>query len=197
MGVPVKQRGARADEAIHVLKLLFTQDNVTFHGRFTDLEGVTLQPKPAQAGGPPIWVAGRSQAAMRRAGRLADGYLPYLFSPERFRDGLAQVRRHAEEAGRDPDAITPGIYQFICLADTYEEASRIAAADLARRYNQPFEKIVGRYVVMGNPDDCARRLADFAEAGVEHFILVPIPPTFGDFMAHVDAYARDVLPRLR
>ncbi len=197
VGVPVKQRGARTDEAIHVLKLLFTQDNVTFHGRFTNLEGVTLQPKPAQAGGPPVWVAGRSEAAMRRAGRLADGYLPYLFSPERFRDGLAQVRRHAEEAGRDPDAITPGIYQFICLADTYEEASRIAAADLSRRYNQPFEKIVDRYVVMGNPDDCARRLADFAEAGVEHFILVPIVPAFGDFMAHVDAYARDVLPKLR
>jgi len=197
VGVPVKQRGARTDEAIHVLKLLFTQDNVTFRGRFTNLEGVTLQPKPAQAGGPPVWVAGRSEAAMRRAGRLADGYLPYLFSPERFRDGLAQVRRHAEEAGRDPDAITPGIYQFICLADTYEEASRIAAADLSRRYNQPFEKIVDRYVVMGNPDDCARRLADFAEAGVEHFILVPIVPAFGDFMAHVDAYARDVLPKLR
>ncbi len=197
VGVPVKQRGARTDEAIQVLKLLFTQDNVTFHGRFTDLEGVTLQPKPPQAGGPPIWVAGRSEAAMRRAGRLADGYLPYLFSPQRFRDGLAQVRRHAEEAGRDADAITPGIYQFICLADTYEEATRIAAADLSRRYNQPFEKIVDRYVVRGNADDCARRLADFAEAGVQHFILVPISPTFGDFMAHVEAYARDVLPRLR
>ena len=197
VGVPVRQRGARTDEAIHVLKLLFAQDNVTFHGRFTNLDGVTLQPKPAQAGGPPVWVAGRSEAAMRRAGRLADGYLPYLFSPERFRDGLAQVRRFAEVAGRDPAAITPGIYQFICLADSYEEASRIAAADLSRRYNQPFEKIVGRYVVMGNPDDCARRLADFAEAGAEHFILVPIVPAFGDFMPHVDAYARDVLPKLR
>jgi probable F420-dependent oxidoreductase len=197
VGVPVRERGARMDEAIRVLKALFTQDNVSFDGRFTTLDGVTLMPKPSQPGGPPIWVAGRSDAAIRRAGRLADGYLPYLFSPDRFREGIAQVREQAAQAGRDPAAITGGIYQFICLADNYGEAKRLAAADLSRRYNQPFEKIVDRYVVMGTADECARRLGDFAEAGVEHFILVPIVPSFEDLMPHVEAYARDVLPKLR
>jgi probable F420-dependent oxidoreductase len=197
VGVPVQQRGRRADEAIQVMKLLYSQDNVTFHGRYTTLNGVTLQPKPKQPGGPPIWVAGRSEAAMRRAGRLGDGYIPYLFSPERLRDGAAKVREYAERAGRDPSAITIGIYQFICLADTYDEAKRIAAADLSMRYNQPFEKIVDRYVVMGNTDDCARRLADFAEAGASHFILVPIGPRPGDFLAHAEQYVRDVVPKLR
>src|SRR6266508_4510490 len=134
---------------------------------------------------------------VRERGALADGYFPYLFSPERFRDGLAKAREYAEKAGRDPNSITGAIYQFIALADTYDEAKTIAAADLSRRYNQPFEKIVDRYVVMGNADDCARRLADFAEAGVEHFILVPIVPAPADFMPHVGAYARDVLPKLR
>src|SRR5438552_78876 len=78
-----------------------------------------------------------------------------------------------------------------------DEAKSISAADLSRRYNQPFEKIVDRYVVMGNADDCAARLADFAEAGVEHFILVPIVPAPADFMAHVEAYAAEVLPKMR
>ena len=197
VGVPVRERGARTDEALRVLKLLFTQNNVSFDGRFTRLDGVTLMPKPAQAGGPPLWIAGRSQAAMRRAGRLGDGYLPYLFSPERFREGMQQVREAAERAGRDPEAITPAIYQFVCLADSYEEAKRVAAADLSRRYNQPFEKIVDRYVVMGSADECARRLGDFAEAGVRHFILVPIVRSFGEFMRHVEAYASDVLPKVR
>jgi len=197
VGVPVQERGARANEAIRVLKLLFSQDNVSFDGRFTKLDGVTLQPKPAQAGGPRFWIAGRSPAAIRRAGRLGDGYLPYLFSPERYRDSLAQVRETAEQAGRDPDAITPALYQFICLAETYDEAKRLAAADLSRRYNQPFEQIVERYVVMGTPDDCARRLADFAGAGARHFVLVPVGGSVRDFLPHVEAYARDILPKLR
>lgn len=197
VGVPVKQRGARTDEAMHVIKRLYTEDRVEFEGRFTKLDGVNLQPKPAQPGGPPMWVAGRSEAAMRRAGELGDGYFPYLFSPDRFRDGLAKAREYAEKAGRDPSEITGGIYQFCALADTYEEAKATAAKDLSMRYNQPFGKIVDRYVVMGNADDCARRLADFAEAGVEHFCLVPIAPSYGDFMAHVEAYASDILPKLR
>jgi probable F420-dependent oxidoreductase len=197
VGVPVNQRGARTDEAIEVLRRLWNEDNVTFDGRFTKLDGVTLQPKPTQRDGPPLWIAGRSKAAIRRAGRLGDGYLPYLFSPERFRDSLAEVRRVAEGAGRDPDAIEPGLYQFICLADSYEEAKRIAAIDLSRRYNQPFENIVDRYVVMGTPDDCARRLAEFADAGVRHFLLVPITPGFGDFMPHVERYASEIIPHFR
>ncbi|MCH8345550.1 MAG: LLM class flavin-dependent oxidoreductase [Chloroflexi bacterium] len=197
VGVPLNQRGARTDEAIQLLRKLWTEDNVSFDGRFTVLDGVTLQPKPVQPGGPPLWIAGRSQAAIRRAGRLGDGYLPYLFAPERFRDSLAQVRQVAEEAGRDPAAIEGALYQFICLADSYEEAKRTAVADLSRRYNQPFEKIVDRYVVMGTADDCARRLADFAEAGARHFLLVPIISSFGDFMPHVERYASDILPGLR
>ena len=67
IGVPVKERGARTDGAIAVMKRLFTEDNVTFDGRFTRFSGVTLQPKPTQSGGPPIWIAGRSEAAIRRA----------------------------------------------------------------------------------------------------------------------------------
>ncbi|HEV8574256.1 MAG TPA: LLM class flavin-dependent oxidoreductase [Dehalococcoidia bacterium] len=197
VGVPVRERGARTDEALRVLELLYSEDNVHFNGRFTRLDGVTLAPKPAQPGGPPIWVAGRSEAAIRRAGQFGDAYFPYLFSPKRFHDGLAKAREYAEKAGRDPQSITGAIYQFVALADTYDEAKSLAAVDLSRRYNQPFEKIVDRYVVMGSADDCARRLADFAEAGVEHFILVPIVPAPTDFMPHVEAYARDCVPKMR
>src|SRR3990172_4766580 len=70
VGVPVGERGARTDEAIQLLRRLWTEENVSFDGRFTKLDGVTLQPKPAQRGGPPLWVAGRPEAAVRRAGRL-------------------------------------------------------------------------------------------------------------------------------
>ncbi|GBD13186.1 F420-dependent glucose-6-phosphate dehydrogenase [bacterium HR24] len=194
-GVPVQERGARANEAIRILKRLWREDNVTYEGRFWRLEGVTLQPKPVQPGGPPIWVAGRSEAAMRRAGRLGDGYVPYLFSPERFRDGWSKVRQYAREAGRDPDAIVPALYQFIAPADSYEEGKAAAVADLSRRYNQPFENIVDRYVVMGTPQDCIRRLEQFVEAGVRHFQLVPIGPA--PFAQQLEVIARDIVPAFR
>ena len=195
-GVPVNERGPRTNEAIRVLRRLFSEDEVTFDGRFTRLGGVTLQPKPLQQGGPPIWVAGRSPAAIRRAGRLGDGYLPYLFAPDRYRESLGEVRQVAEAAGRDPGAITPAVYQFICLADTYDEAKRRAAAQLSRTYNQPFEDIVERYVVLGNADDCARRLADYAEAGARHFILVSIGSAAEDRLTHLQTYAEDIIPGL-
>jgi len=195
-GIPLQERGARANEAIRILRLLWQQENVTYRGRFWHLPGVTLMPKPAQPGGPPIWVAGRSEAAMRRAGRLGDGYIPYLFSPERFREGWAKVRAYAQQAGRDPDAITPALYQFIALGDSYEEAKALAIQDLSARYNQPFEPYVDRYVVMGSPQDCVRRLEQYAEAGVRHFLLVPIFPV-GRFLQDLEVYAREVVAKLR
>lgn len=195
-GVPVRERGRRTDESIQILRRLWTEPHVTFRGRFYQLEDVTMEPKPLQDPCPPVWVAGRSEAAMRRAGRLGDGYMPYLFSPERYRDGLAKVRAFAQEAGRDPAAIEPALYQFICLADSLPQARRLAAEGLSRRYQQPFEHLVDRYCVMGTPQDCARRLADYAEAGVHHFILVPICSP-AEFIEHLEVYAREIAPRLR
>src|SRR3989304_5869833 len=85
VGVPVRERGARTDEALRVLKLLFTQNNVSFAGRFTRLDGGTLAPKPAQAGGPPLWIAGGSPAAVGRGGGGGGGCLPPLVLPGRLR----------------------------------------------------------------------------------------------------------------
>ncbi len=135
VGVPVRERGTRADEALRVLKLLYSEDNVRFEGRFTKLDGVSLMPKPAQPGGPPVWIAGRSEAAMRRAGRLADGYFPYLFSPERFRDGLAKAREYAEKAGRDPRSITGAIYQFLTATSPTSSPPSAFAMVSPRRAN--------------------------------------------------------------
>ncbi len=155
-----------------------------------------MQPKPVQKPGPPIWVAGRSEAAIKRAARLGDGYMPYLFSPERYRDSLEKVSAFAQQHGRDPATIEAGMYQFICLADTHEEARQRAIRDLSIRYNQPFDRIVDRYCVLGTPDQCAERLGQYVEAGVRHFILVPIAPP-PELPTHLEVYAREVVPKVR
>ena len=84
--MPFAERGRRTDEAIRVMRLLWTQDEVTFQGEFYKLDRVSIFPKPWQTP-PPIWIGGKSEAAMRRTARLGDGWIPSFITPEELRVG--------------------------------------------------------------------------------------------------------------
>jgi alkanesulfonate monooxygenase SsuD/methylene tetrahydromethanopterin reductase-like flavin-dependent oxidoreductase (luciferase family) len=71
--VPVAERGSRTDEGLEIVRRLWTERNVSFRGRHWQFEGVTLEPPPVQRPHPPIWIGGRSTAALRRTARFADG----------------------------------------------------------------------------------------------------------------------------
>ena len=75
VGVSKKERAQRSDESIVLMRRLWTEEHVSFNGKFFSIEDVTITPRPWQKGGPPIWIGGRSQAALRRTGRLGDGWL--------------------------------------------------------------------------------------------------------------------------
>jgi len=74
---------------------------VTHEGRFFKFSDATMAPKPVQPGGPPIVVAGRSEAAMKRAARLGDGWQPFKLPPQELETGLATLHDQAAKAGRD------------------------------------------------------------------------------------------------
>lgn len=195
-GVPVNERGARANEAIRVMKQLWTEDDTSFHGRWTRFEAVTMRPKPPQPGGPPIIVAGRSEAAMRRAARLGDGYMPYLFTPERFAAAKQTIEQEAERRGRDLTGFHWTVYQFTSVAQTYDEAHERAIVSLSRQYNQDFTAIAARYCALGTVEQAAERLRAFVAAGARHLILAPIAPP-GALHEHLDWYARELLPAVK
>lgn len=195
-GVPVQERGARTNDAIRALKKLWSDDHATHHSRFTNFDDANMMPKPPQAGGPPIVVAGRSEAAVRRAARLGDGYMPYLFTPERYAAAKATIEQEAAAAGRDLSNFMWTLYQFTSVAATHEEAHERAVARLSRQYNQDFSKIAGRYCALGTPDATIARLKEFAAAGVQHFILTPITPP-GAFMEHAELFAKEIMPALK
>src|SRR5580692_6600485 len=91
-GVPIRERGARLSEAMPMLRQLFTGTPVTHQGRhYASFTEVPLQPPARQADGPPIWCGGRSDAALARAGRLGDGWISYVITPQMYRDGLAKI----------------------------------------------------------------------------------------------------------
>ena len=94
-GVPFKERGRRTDETIKILRLLWTQDEVSYQGEFFKLDRVTVFPKPWQ-NPPPIWIGGKSEAAQKRTGRLGDGWIPSFITPEEFRVGVQKVQEFAD-----------------------------------------------------------------------------------------------------
>ena len=133
---------------------------------------------------------------MRRAARLGDGYMPYLFTPERYTESLQTITALAREQKRDMSRFTPYHLMFTAVAETHQEAHHVAVEKLSQRYHQPFEKLVERYCALGTPQECIERLQRYVDAGARHFILSPL---CDDEMLgqHVEIYARHILPQFR
>ena len=89
------ERAGRTDEAIEVMRKLWSEDDVTYHGQFFTLNEVSVQPKPVQEELPPIWIGGRTGAAMRRVARLGDGWLVSQASPDEVRTGIEKINAWA------------------------------------------------------------------------------------------------------
>ena len=108
LGVPFKERGARMDEYIDVLRELWSPsgdpEKTTVDGRFVSFKDCIMRPRPTN-GTVPIVIGGHSKAAARRAGRRGDGFFPGGGTIEELAESFALVRAEAEAAGRDPDAI--------------------------------------------------------------------------------------------
>lgn len=174
VGVPIHERGERADEAMQVLRELFAHSPASFEGRFTRFAGVSIEPRPTQRGGPPLWVGGRSPAALRRAGKLGNGWLPIWVSPERYAAGWEEIHRHAESAGRDPGALVAAAVVPALVGADGPSAREQVRAYLGVRYGTSFTPhAVERYCVAGTPSECATRVQAYAEAGVRHLVLNP------------------------
>ncbi len=178
VGVPIAERGARADDAMRALRVLFADAPASYDGRFSRFTGISVEPRPVQEGGPPLWVGGRSAGALRRAGTLGDGWLPIWVSPERYEAGWSEIRAHAERAGRDPDALVPAAVFPSLVSDDGEQAREEVRSYLGARYGTAFSpQAVERYCVAGTPEECAARVRAYVEVGVRHVVFNPAVPS--------------------
>jgi probable F420-dependent oxidoreductase len=196
VGVPHSERGARTDEALEAILALWTGDPVEFEGRFTRLPGVSIDPAPIQRPHPPIWVAGRSPAAMRRAARFGDVWMPYLYTPEQVQESLEEVRRIAAERGREPGQVAAAINCFIAVDRDGRSARRTAVDSVSQVYKQEFSGARERYLVAGTPAQCAERLGEYLDAGATGAVFsLACGPDRG--METIRAVGEEVLPALR
>ena len=196
-GVPITERGARLSEGISVLRKFWTGEAVSHQGRFYGpFNEVPMQPPPRQAGGPPIWPGGRSEGALRRAGRMADGWLSYVVTPDMYRASLEKIGAAAAEAGRSGKTFGTGHLLFARVDETYEKALDAATETLSVRYAMDFRKAAQRYCALGPPQQVAEKIREFHAAGVRHVILDLLGP-YEQRQRQIEWFARDALPLLR
>jgi alkanesulfonate monooxygenase SsuD/methylene tetrahydromethanopterin reductase-like flavin-dependent oxidoreductase (luciferase family) len=161
------------DEQIALIRRLWTGEPITWHGPLFPMQDARIHPAPAQPGGPPIIVAGRQDVAMRRAARLGDGWMPYLFSARRYAESVATVRAEAAAAGRSLDGFGWLAYLPVSVDDDGALARRRAAEFLGGTYRQDFDAMLDRVAVAGTPSDVAGKLQAFVDAGARHLVLLP------------------------
>jgi probable F420-dependent oxidoreductase len=195
-GVPINERGARLGEAIEVIRKLWTGEKVSHSGRFHRFEDVCMTPTPLQPGGPPIWCGGRSEAALRRAARLADGWYSYAVSPQMFAKGLLTIEAAAEEAGRRLERFGTAHLVFTRIDDSYERALDTAAEALSFRYAMNMRPATERYGAIGTPGQVAEKVREFHAAGVRHLCFDVVGP-YEQRGAQLERLAAEVRPLIK
>lgn len=193
-GVPLKERGARLSEAIPMMRMLWSGAPASHGGGlYPAFDGVAMQPPPRQTGGPPIWCGGRSEGALRRTGRLGDGWLAYVVTPEMYGTAIKKIAVAA--AGRAITRFGTGLLLFTRLGSTYEEALEAATITLSQRYAMDFRRAAERYAALGPPRQVAESIRAFHAAGVRHVLLDIVGP-YEERHDQIGWIGRDVLPLL-
>jgi len=214
LGVPFSQRGARTDESLELLTRLWTEDEVTHHGRFWSLDRARPHLKPVQDPYPPIWIGGHSAAGARRAGRIGDAFtVPPETTVEEARDRFAIVRDGFAARGK-PFGPQP-LRRNVFVADTHEAAVDGYARVSQSRYltyrergldvmahtdlRDDFEAAVSSHAVLGTPDEVVAKLTELvAELPVDPLLFRPQWPSMSadEAVATIERLGRDIVPAL-
>jgi probable F420-dependent oxidoreductase len=168
VGVPVRERGPRTDEAMTVLRALWRGGKVSHHGKFFHLDDVTMRPVEGpgmHAGAPPLLVSGRKDPAMRRAARLGDGWMPYLMSPDAYTRSVRTITAEAEAAGRDLTGFEWMMYLYCSIRADGDRARDDVATFIGRGYGDKPREMLDRIAPAGTPEQVAARLQDYVDAG--------------------------------
>jgi probable F420-dependent oxidoreductase len=189
-GVPFRERGRRTDEAIEVMRRCWADDEVTFAGEFWQLDRVTVLPKPRQQPFP-LWIGGKSEAAMRRAGRLGDGWIPSFITPPEFAAGVEKTLEFAAAARRQVPSDHFGTLVYYCLAADPARARSLAMPFVPR--GRVDDATLQACTAFGPPDLLIERLEQYVAGGGSKFIARPMcPPEL--LIDQLERLSADVIP---
>ena len=169
--VPFEKRVGRMLEGLRLCRALWTGEPVDWDGRWP-ISGGVLAPTPSRPGGPPVWMGGSVEAAMKRAGREFDGWFPSTPTAEGWSADFSKVQGFAKDAGRNPADVAGACYVTVTLDENEARAVERIDNFFQQYYNRPPEVMKRRSALYaGSAAGAAEWLAGYADAGVEHFVL--------------------------
>jgi alkanesulfonate monooxygenase len=191
-GIPMTQRVGRLRENLTVMRKLWTEQQVTFHGRYYHLDQVNMEPKPVQKPSIPILMGGSVDAVLKRSAEGADGWIAgSRGTPETFHAAWQKVQAYARAIGKDPGTLESGKLLYIDVGE-----DRTQCRDNLRTFTQGYygpQYDVDTTGVFGPPKECAAKIQDFIDAGAKNIVLAPI----GLDVGQLTRLAREVVPSLR
>ena len=171
LGLDPSARMKMSEELIQVMRRLWREKDVSHAGKFTRFEHVTIEPKPVQPGGVPIWIASNNvEPGLKRVARLGDAWINNIKSPDIFAECWQKIRAYAADAGRDPSSIHPSIY--FTLAAGGKDAVIEGQTFLAQYYNRSYEAVANAMLcVTGTWDEVIDWMEKYVEAGARTVVL--------------------------
>lgn len=163
MGVPFNRRGKITSDYLGALRaILGTEQPARYDGEWVSFTDGTFLPRPANL---PIWVTGTSAAAVKRAAQYGDGWMTVYVTPETYRETACRVTE-AVSGRPDSKRFDLGYETYVCVAESHDEAVRIASASLAGKFGTVEDGL--RVCIVGDPDEAAQQLDAYRQAGAGH-----------------------------
>jgi probable F420-dependent oxidoreductase len=193
-GVPIVRRIGMFEETITLMRRLWTEPEVTFQGRYFQVQSVRLGLRPLQPTGVPLWLAGSGDNALRRVLRLGDGWLPISSSPQAYTVDWERLQVLGQEIGRDARELHRCLYTTLNVNADVVQAERELRAFIESYYGIPYEVQATRNgLYAGSAGHCTTWLKAFVAAGAQTIVV-----RFGspDQAGQLERFAREVLPGL-
>ena len=190
--IPFEHRGSRALEQVQLMKRLWSEDSVTFKGKFYNVENLSVGPKPIQKPHPPIWTGGSAEVALKRAGTWADGFICGSSAIPDFPSTWEKIAGYARAAGRDPNRIRKAGLTFMAIHDDQSKAVR-AVEDYVMRYYGRLRADVPNTSLVGSPAAIAERMDAFLSRGLDTLIIGIADPD----PRQLDLFGEKVLPKIK
>jgi probable F420-dependent oxidoreductase len=189
--IPFEHRGSRAVEQVQLMKRLWTEDSVTFKGKFYNVENLSLGPKPIQKPHPPIWTGGSAEVALKRAGTWADGFICGSSAIPDFPSTWEKIAGYARANGRDPNKISKAGLTFMAIHDDQNKAVK-AVEDYIMRYYGRLRADVANTSLVGSPAAVTERIGAFLARGLDTLIIGVADPD----PRQLDLFGEKVLPQI-